>query len=134
MNRKVLSTILSMFVVLSFVLAACAPKATPTEPPQVEATEPPTVEPTKPAVQPKPSGVTPGQELQDALAGKFKGTVVTMAGPFTNADAVKFDNSIKAFEDQTGIDIQYEGSKEFEAAITIRVDGGNPPVMDVLQL
>jgi alpha-glucoside transport system substrate-binding protein len=27
----------------------------------------------------------------------------------------------------TGITIQYEGSKEFEASIAIRVDGGNPP-------
>jgi len=50
-----------------------------------------------------------------------------MAGPFTDADAVKFDNSIKAFEEATGIDIQYEGSKEFEAAITIRLDGGDAP-------
>jgi len=65
--------------------------------------------------------------LADAMAGKFKGTVVTMAGPFTDNDAVKFDNSIKAFEDKTGIDIQYTGSKEFEASITIAVDGGNPP-------
>jgi alpha-glucoside transport system substrate-binding protein len=40
---------------------------------------------------------------------------------------VKFDDSVKAFEDATGIDIQYEGSKEFEASITIAVDGGSPP-------
>jgi alpha-glucoside transport system substrate-binding protein len=73
------------------------------------------------------AAVEPGQELKDAYDGKFSGTVVTMAGPFTDADAVKFDNSIKAFEEATGIDIQYEGSKEFEAAITIRVDGGSPP-------
>ena len=58
-------------------------------------------------------------------AGKYKGTEVTMAGPFTDNDAVKFDESVKDFEAATGIDIQYAGSKEFEASITISVDGGN---------
>lgn len=56
-----------------------------------------------------------------------RGKVVTMAGPFVDADAVKFKESVKDFEKLTGITIQYEGSKEFEASIAIRVDGGNPP-------
>jgi alpha-glucoside transport system substrate-binding protein len=34
---------------------------------------------------------------------------------------------MKSFEDATGIDIQYEGSKEFETTINVRVEGGNPP-------
>lgn len=67
------------------------------------------------------------QELADAFAGKYKGTKVTMTGPFVDADANKFNDAVKAFEDKTGIDIQYEGSKEFEATISARVDGGNPP-------
>jgi len=65
--------------------------------------------------------------LENAMAGKYKGTVVTMAGPFTDNDAVKFDESIKSFEEKTGIDIQYSGSKEFEASIAISIEGGNPP-------
>ena len=65
--------------------------------------------------------------LSDAYAGKYKGTKVTMSGPFVDNDAVKFNNAIKDFEAKTGIDIQYEGSKEFEATISIRIDGGNPP-------
>ncbi|MEN6477059.1 MAG: ABC transporter substrate-binding protein [Rectinema sp.] len=65
--------------------------------------------------------------LSDAYAGKYKGKVVTMAGPFVDNDAVKFEMSVKAFEDKTGIDIQYEGSKEFEASIAIRVNGGSAP-------
>ncbi|MDC7226812.1 MAG: ABC transporter substrate-binding protein [Spirochaetales bacterium] len=56
-----------------------------------------------------------------------RGTVVTMAGPFVDSDAVKFENSVKAFEEMTGIDIQYEGSKEFEASIAISIEGGSPP-------
>ena len=65
--------------------------------------------------------------LDDAYAGKFKGKVVTMAGPFTDNDAVKFDASVKDFETKTGIDIQYSGSKEFEASIGIAIEGNNPP-------
>jgi len=65
--------------------------------------------------------------LSDAYAGKYKGTTVTMSGPFTDNDAVKFNESVKEFESRTGIDIAYEGSKEFEASISIRVNGGNAP-------
>jgi alpha-glucoside transport system substrate-binding protein len=65
--------------------------------------------------------------LENAFNGMYKGTVVTMAGPFTDNDAVKFDESIKNFEEKTGIDIQYSGSKEFEASIAISVEGGNAP-------
>jgi len=71
--------------------------------------------------------VEPGTYYERALAGEFDGTVVTMNGPFTDEDAIKFANSIAAFEEATGIDIQYEGSKEFEAAIGIRVEAGDPP-------
>ncbi len=107
---------LVMLVVLSMALAACQPKAT-----EVPA------EPTKAAEEPTQAPATGGSFLDKAMAGEYKGTVVTMAGPFTDNDAVKFDESIKSFEEKTGIDIQYEGSKEFEASISIRIDGGNPP-------
>ncbi|MBI9104890.1 MAG: carbohydrate ABC transporter substrate-binding protein [Spirochaetales bacterium] len=56
-----------------------------------------------------------------------RGKVVTMSGPFVDNDAIKFEESVKSFEEMTGIDIQYEGSKEFEASIGIAVEGGNPP-------
>jgi alpha-glucoside transport system substrate-binding protein len=78
--------------------------------------------------------VTIGQELADAYAGKFKGTKVTMLGPFVDADQVKFEEAIKPFEDLTGIDIAYEGTKEFETIINVRVEGGTPPdIADIPQ-
>lgn len=58
---------------------------------------------------------------------EVRGKVVTMAGPFVDNDAIKFEEAVKPFEDLTGIDIQYEGSKEFEASIGISMEGGNPP-------
>jgi alpha-glucoside transport system substrate-binding protein len=66
-------------------------------------------------------------ELADAFAGKLKGTKVSMTGPFTGEDANKFAADVKEFEDATGITIEYEGSKEFEATIAARVQGGNAP-------
>ena len=68
-----------------------------------------------------------GDYLADAFAGKFKGSTVRMSGPFTDNDAVKFNESMKSFTEKTGIKVEYEGSKEFEASISIRVNGGNPP-------
>lgn len=65
--------------------------------------------------------------MAQALAGAYKGKKVTMFGPFTDADEVKFNESIKAFEEKTGIDISYEGSKEFEATISVRVNGNSAP-------
>lgn len=68
-----------------------------------------------------------GEYLQRAMAGEFAGTTVTMFGPFTDEDEVLFNQAIAPFEEATGIDIQYVGTKEFEAAISVRVDGGDAP-------
>ena len=65
--------------------------------------------------------------LDRALAGEFKGTKVTATGPFVDEDAVKFNATMKDFEDKTGITIQYQGTKTFEAAIKTAVDAGNAP-------
>jgi len=40
---------------------------------------------------------------------------------------VKFNATIKDFKDKTGIDLVYEGTKEFESAINVRAESGNPP-------
>jgi alpha-glucoside transport system substrate-binding protein len=68
-----------------------------------------------------------GKELADAFTGAYKGKTVSMAGPFTDQDAVKFNESVKDFQDKTGIKIVYAGSKEFEASIRIQIEGGTPP-------
>ena len=95
----------------------------------------PTTEPPAPAPAPaennndagKDTEEPAGSPLEKALKGEYKGTKVTMYGPFVDVDQKKFEESIKDFEEKSGIDIQYEGSKEFEATINVRVDGGNAP-------
>jgi alpha-glucoside transport system substrate-binding protein len=71
--------------------------------------------------------VIPGGFLEKALNGEYKGTQVTVDGPFADEDKVKFEQSMKTFEDATGIDINYIGNKEFEGRIGISVDAGNAP-------
>jgi alpha-glucoside transport system substrate-binding protein len=68
-----------------------------------------------------------GPELNNALKGMYKGTTVSMFGPFGSQDEVKFNLSMQPFEEATGIKVAYESSKEFETAINVRVQGGNPP-------
>lgn len=65
--------------------------------------------------------------LDRAYDGEFKGTVVTVDGPFVDNDQVYFEESVKGFEEKTGIDIQYIGNKDFESTIQMRTEGGNAP-------
>jgi alpha-glucoside transport system substrate-binding protein len=68
-----------------------------------------------------------GAELANAFKGQYKGTKVTMFGPFTGDDMTKFNNSMKEFQTATGITVEYTGDKTFETTINVRVEGGNPP-------
>lgn len=57
------------------------------------------------------------------LSGK---TVTVYTSIVTPEDTPQID-SYKPFEDCTGATIKYEGSKEFEAQLPVRVEGGNAP-------
>ncbi|MET7808145.1 ABC transporter substrate-binding protein [Micromonospora chersina] len=55
------------------------------------------------------------------------GKKVTIYSSIRDIEADRLDQSWKQFEDCTGIDIDHEGSGEFEAQLGVRVDGGNAP-------
>ena len=142
---KRLFWILSMLAALVLALAACSQQAaTPAaqeEPAEEQATEAPAAE--APAEEPAeeeaaeeapaaevvetPTDYMPGGFLERAYAGEFAGTTVEIDSVVTDEDEVKFLKGLEAFEEATGIDINYVGSKEFEAAISVRVDGGDAP-------
>ena len=119
MNRK-LFWVFSILMIAALVLAAC-PSTVP-----APAAEQPAAEVAAPAADAAPAAVE-GSALEQAMAGAYKGTTVTILGGFTDQDEVKFNDTIKSFEETTGIDIQYTGDKSFEASITTRVEGGDAP-------
>ncbi len=134
----------SLLLVLVIALAACGgaePTAAPAEAPA--ATEAPAAEPVateapaaEPAATEAPAAepAAAGSFLERAKAGEFKGTAVSMLGPMVDEEAVKFNEAVKPFEEATGIDVQYEGSKEFEPQAIVRVEADDPPdIMDFPQ-
>ncbi|MBP2437163.1 ABC transporter substrate-binding protein [Microbacterium amylolyticum] len=52
---------------------------------------------------------------------------VRIYGTIVDTEAALLEQSWADWEEQSGIDIVYEGSQEFEAQIGIRAQGGNPP-------
>lgn len=137
MMKRQLFVLLTVVLLFSMILAACGGAAQPTTAPTTAAEPAAPAAPAEPAATAAPAAPANEQaeaaaakgltELANAYNGAYKGTVVTMSGPFTEADAVIFNNSVAEFEKATGIDIQYEGSKEFEASITVRVQGNDAP-------
>lgn len=68
-----------------------------------------------------------GGFLERAMAGEFKGTTVTVDGTQTQPDDAKMAQGWAAFEEATGITVNYIGNKEFEARISIAIDAGQSP-------
>ena len=53
--------------------------------------------------------------------------VVTIYGTIADTEAELLEQSWADWEEENDIDIQYESSKEFEAQIAVRAQGGNAP-------
>jgi alpha-glucoside transport system substrate-binding protein len=63
-----------------------------------------------------------------ACTQQYKGKTVSLFSPNNDpADVAKIQAAYKPFEDCTGITITWDGSKDFEADVKVRLDGGNPP-------
>lgn len=73
------------------------------------------------------SGCTTMSGDGTSTATSDSGGVVTIYGTIADTEAQLLEESFVPFEEATGIDVQYESSKEFESQIGIRAQGGNPP-------
>ncbi|HEY1012995.1 MAG TPA: ABC transporter substrate-binding protein [Herpetosiphonaceae bacterium] len=116
-----------------------APTAAPTEAATAAPTEAATTAPTTdtattpPATTAPVSGTTsmapPAayKELIEAEAGAYKGTTVSLFGVWVDEDETSVKQTLEEFSKRTGITINYEGSKEFETLISVRVEGGDAP-------
>ncbi|MEJ7833313.1 MAG: ABC transporter substrate-binding protein [Nocardioides sp.] len=63
----------------------------------------------------------------EAAGGEQLGGSVSMLGVLGGEELDAFDSVLAPFEAATGIDVQYEGTRDFAAVLQTRVDGGNPP-------
>lgn len=59
--------------------------------------------------------------------GSFDGESVSIFGSILDTEGDEMEEAWSYFEECTGITIEYEGSAEFEADMTVRVDGGTAP-------
>ncbi len=79
---------------------------------------------------PSDPGASAGSKIDCAPYTKFgdlKGKTVSVYTSITAPEDAPHQASYKPFESCTGVTIKYEGSKEFEAQLPVRVKGGNAP-------
>jgi alpha-glucoside transport system substrate-binding protein len=67
-----------------------------------------------------------GGAASPAAGGKIGGSVSVLASWGGN-EQDSFMAMVKPFEDQTGVKVEYEGTRDLNAVLTSRVQGGNPP-------
>ena len=76
-------------------------------------------------------GTSPGKGKPECAQltsfGNLTGKSVTVYTSIVAPEDVTQKNSYKVFETCTGATVKYEGSKEFEAQLVVRVKSGNPP-------
>ncbi len=61
------------------------------------------------------------------LPGQKLGGTVTVLGVWGGAELESFLAMVKPFEEQTGVKVQFEGTRDLNAVLTTRIEGGNPP-------
>ncbi|MBM7503462.1 ABC transporter substrate-binding protein [Agromyces aurantiacus] len=64
--------------------------------------------------------------------GTFDGASVTIGGTIQDLEADRLVESWSDFETCTGIEIDYQGSSEFEAQIAVLAEGGNAPDIGIV--
>ncbi len=123
---------------------AAAPTAAaeaPTTAPEATAAEAPTAAaaPTAAgaataAAEPTAAAEAAGGALGDPKAAALKaaddkqlGGTLNILGVLAGSELESFQATIKPFEDATGVKVEYEGTRDVNAVLTTRVNGGNPP-------
>ena len=115
MTKQKMWSLLALSLVLAMVVAACGATATPepTEaPPEPTATQ--MAEPTE----------APAEETPE---GEMIGCTVSVLAVWGGDELDNFRAMIAPFEEQTGITVEYEGTRDLNAVLTTRLEGGNPP-------
>ncbi|HZQ35104.1 MAG TPA: extracellular solute-binding protein, partial [Dehalococcoidia bacterium] len=62
-----------------------------------------------------------------AAGGKKLGGSVNVLASWGGSEQDSFTAMVKPFEDATGVKVNYEGTRDLNAVLTTRLQGGNPP-------
>lgn len=111
----------SLLIIVALLLSACGQAAEPTEPMETESPIG-TVEGTPP-VGPED---TPGPGVPGTGDEQMGGSVTVM-GVWGGAELENFLAMVQPFEDRTGVQVQFEGTRDITAVLATRIQGGNPP-------
>ncbi len=65
-------------------------------------------------------------------AGPKLGGVVTVLGVWGGQELETFNRMVKPFEAQTGVRVEFTGTRDLNAVLTTRIQAGNPPDLAVL--
>ena len=82
--------------------------------------EPATEEPAETTSEESTAAESDGSYLERALAGEFSGTGVSIFGVWVDEDQRSFAAALADFEELSGIDVEFEGSSDFETLIQVR--------------
>jgi alpha-glucoside transport system substrate-binding protein len=63
----------------------------------------------------------------EAAGGEELGGSVSVLGVWGGSEQETFLEMVRPFEEATGIDVEYTGTRDLNAVLTTRVQGGNPP-------
>src|SRR5262245_18243795 len=68
-----------------------------------------------------------GTTTGSSAGGEKIGGSVSVLATWGGDEQDSFLAMVKPFEDKTGVKVQYEGTRDLNAVLTARVEGGNPP-------
>jgi alpha-glucoside transport system substrate-binding protein len=69
----------------------------------------------------------PAEVALEAAGGQKIGGTVDILAVWSGSEQDSFLAVLKPFEDATGVKVQYEATRDINAVLTTRVEGGNPP-------
>lgn len=70
---------------------------------------------------------TPQEAALEAAGGEELGGSVSVLGVWGGNEQESFLEMVRPFEEATGIDVEYTGTRDLNAVLFTRVQGGNPP-------